>query len=103
MAAKRLSKAQIYSELAETTELPKKKVAEFFDALTDLMKKQLTGRGPGEFVFPGLLKVRVVKRGPTKDRPGRNPQTGEPMIIKGKPASKRVKATPLKGLKEMVL
>jgi len=103
MAAKRLTKAQLFSELAEATELPKKKVSEVFDALTDLMKKQLTGRGPGEFVFPGLLKVKVVKRGPVPERQGRNPQTGEPMTIKAKPASKRVRATALKGLKELVL
>ena len=103
MAAKRLTKAQLFSDLAEATELPKKKIAEVFDALTDLMKKQLTGRGPGEFVLPGLLKIRVVKRPPTKEREGINPQTREKIIIPAKPASKRVRATPLKGLKELVL
>lgn len=102
MAAKRLTKAQLFAELADATELPKKKVAELFDALTDVMKKQLTGRGPGEFVFPGLLKVRVVKRPATKEREGINPQTREKITISAKPASKRVRATPLKGLKEMV-
>ena len=103
MAAKRLTKAQLFGELADATELSKKKVAEVFDALADLMKKQLTGRGPGEFVFPGLLKVRVVKRPATKEREGINPQTREKITIPAKPASKRVRATPLKGLKEMVL
>ena len=81
MAAKRLTKAQLFSELAEATELPKKKVSEVFDALTDLMRKQLTGRGPGEFVFPGLLKIRVVKRPATKEREGINPQTREKITI----------------------
>lgn len=103
MAAKRLTKAQLFAELAEATELPKKKVAEVFDALQEVMKKQLTGRGPGEFVLPGLLKVRVVKRPATKEREGINPQTREKIVIPAKPASKRVRATALKGLKEMVL
>ncbi|MBL8685637.1 MAG: HU family DNA-binding protein [Myxococcales bacterium] len=103
MAAKRLTKAQLFAELAEATELPKKKVAEVFDALSEVMKKQLTGRGPGEFVLPGLLKVRVVKRPATKEREGINPQTREKITIPAKPASKRVRATALKGLKEMVL
>jgi nucleoid DNA-binding protein len=103
MAAKRLTKAQLFAELAEATELPKKKVAEVFDALQEVMKKQLTGRGPGEFVLPGLLKVRVVKRPATKEREGINPQTREKITIPAKPASKRVRATALKGLKEMVL
>lgn len=103
MAAKRLTKAQLFAELAEATELPKKKVAEVFDALQEVIKKQLTGRGPGEFVLPGLLKVRVVKRPATKEREGINPQTREKITIPAKPASKRVRATALKGLKEMVL
>jgi nucleoid DNA-binding protein len=103
MAAKRLTKAQLFAELAEATELPKKKVAEVFDALSEVIKKQLTGRGPGEFVIPGLLKVRVVKRPATKEREGINPQTREKITIPAKPASKRVRATALKGLKEMVL
>ncbi|MFO0558498.1 MAG: HU family DNA-binding protein [Polyangiales bacterium] len=103
MAAKRLTKAQLFAELAEATELPKKKVAEVFDALSEVIKKQLTGRGPGEFVLPGLLKVRVVKRPATKEREGINPQTREKITIPAKPASKRVRATALKGLKEMVL
>ncbi|MDP3275006.1 MAG: HU family DNA-binding protein [Deltaproteobacteria bacterium] len=103
MAAKRLTKAQLFAELAEATDLPKKKVAEVFDALQEVMKKQLTGRGPGEFVLPGLLKVRVVKRPATKEREGINPQTREKITIPAKPASKRVRATALKGLKEMVL
>lgn len=102
MAAKRLTKAQLYSQLAEETELPKKKVSELFDNLTKLIEKQLGGRGPGEFVFPGLLKVRVVKRPATKEREGINPQTREKITIPAKPASKRVRATPLKGLKELV-
>jgi nucleoid DNA-binding protein len=103
MAAKRLTKAQLFTELAEATELPKKKVSEVFDALQEVIKKQLTGRGPGEFVLPGLLKVRVVKRPATKEREGINPQTREKIKIPAKPASKRVRATALKGLKEMVL
>lgn len=103
MPAKRLTKAQLFSELAGATELPKKKVSEVFEALTDLLKKQLTGRGPGEFVFPGLLKIRVVKRPATKEREGINPQTREKIMIPAKAASRRVRATPLKGLKELVL
>jgi nucleoid DNA-binding protein len=103
MAAKRLTKAQLFAELAEATELSKKQISEVFDALTEVMKKQLTGRGPGEFVLPGLLKVRVVKRPATKEREGINPQTREKITIPAKPASKRVRATALKGLKEMVL
>jgi nucleoid DNA-binding protein len=98
-----MTKAQLYTELASVTELSKKKVAEVFDALHGVLKKQLTGRGPGEFVFPGLLKVRVIKRAASPEREGINPRTREKIVIPAKPASKRVRATALKGLKELVL
>jgi nucleoid DNA-binding protein len=43
-----------------------------------------------------------VKRPATKAREGINPFTGEKMTFKAKPASKKVRALPLKNLKSMV-
>jgi DNA-binding protein HU-beta len=102
MAAKRLTKSQVIAELAEVTELDKKSVNRVFEGLGEVIKKQLGARGPGEFVIPGLLKLKAVKKPATKDRPGKNPFTGEAMIIKGKPASKKIRATALKSLKDMI-
>ena len=102
MAGKRLTKSQVVSELAEMAELDKKSVNRVFDGLAELIKKQLGARGPGEFVIPGLIKLRAVKKPATKDRPGINPFTKQPITIKGKPASKKVRATPLKSLKDLV-
>ena len=101
-AAKRLTKAQVISDIAEGAELDKKSVSRVFDGLTELIKKQLGSRGPGEFVIPGLLKLKSVKKPATKDRPGKNPFTGEAITIKGKPASKKVRATALKALKDLI-
>ncbi len=103
MAAKRLTKAQVIAELAEASELDKKSVTKIFDSLTELIKKQLGSRGPGEFVIPGLLKLKTVKRPAQPAREIRNPATGEKMMAAPKPASKKVRATPLKNLKDMVL
>ncbi len=100
--AKRLTKAQVISELSEATELDKKSVARVFDKLQELIKKQLGSRGPGEFVIPGLLKLKAVKKPATKDREGINPFTKEKTIFKGKPASKKVRATALKALKDLI-
>jgi nucleoid DNA-binding protein len=102
MAGKRLTKSQVIAELADITELDKKSINKVFDGLTELIKKQLGPRGPGEFVIPGLLKLRAVKKPATKDRPGINPFTKQPIIIKGKPASKKIRATALKSLKDLV-
>ena len=101
-AAKRMTKAQVISDIAESAELDKKSVSRVFDGLTDLIKKQLGSRGPGEFVIPGLLKLKSVKKPATKDRPGKSPFTGEAITIKGKPASKKVRATALKALKDLI-
>src|SRR5437868_10016110 len=38
---------------------------------------------------PGLLKVKVVKKPGTKARRGNNPFTGQKMMFKAKPASKK--------------
>jgi DNA-binding protein HU-beta len=102
MATKRLTKSQVIAELAELTELDKKSIGRVFESLGEIIKKQLGARGPGEFVIPGLLKLKAVKKPATKDRPGKNPFTGEAMVIKGKPASKKVRATALKALKDMI-
>jgi nucleoid DNA-binding protein len=102
MAAKRLTKSQVVSELAEMTELDKKSINKVFDGLTDIIKKQLGSRGPGEFVIPGLLKLKAVKKPATKDRPGINPFTKQPITIKGKPASKKIRASALKALKDLI-
>jgi len=48
-------------------------------------------------VLPGLGKIQVKK---TKARMGRNPATGQPMMI---PAKKKVSFTVLKAMKESVL
>ncbi len=102
MAGKRLTKSQVVSELAELTELDKKSINRVFDGLTEIIKKQLGSRGPGEFVIPGLLKLKAVKKAATKDRPGINPFTKQAITIKGKPASKKIRASALKALKDLI-
>jgi nucleoid DNA-binding protein len=92
----------IYSTLAEPTGLGKKEVAAVFSALGALIAKELGKKGPGQFVVPGLLKLKVVRKPATKARPGKNPFTGEPMTIQAKPARNVVRALPMKALKEMV-
>jgi DNA-binding protein HU-beta len=102
MAAKRMTKSQVITELSELTDLDKKSINRIFESLQELIRKQLSNRGPGEFVIPGLLKLKAVKKPATKDRPGINPFNKQPTVFKGKPASKKIRATPLKALKDLV-
>jgi len=97
------TKSEIYAKIVDDTGLARKDVAAVFDSLSGQIKKSLGGRGgPGMFSIPGLLKMRVVKKPAKKARKGINPFTGEEMMFKAKPASKVVKISALKGLKDMV-
>jgi len=98
----KMSKTAILNELAEKTALSRKQVACVLDELETLIERHIRKRGAGEFTLPGLLKIRSVKRPATKKRLGRNPATGEEIIIGPKPVSIRVRVTALKRLKEMV-
>lgn len=98
----KMTKTAILNELAEKTELSRKQVASVLDELEILIERHIKKRGAGEFTLPGLLKIRSVKRPATKKRLGRNPATGEEIMIGPKPASIRVRVTALKRLKEMV-
>ncbi len=101
-AAKPATKTEIFSALADKTQLSKKDVAAVFDGLFDLLGKELGKKGPGLFVIPGLLKIKVVHKPATKARPGFNPATKEAITIKAKPARKAIKILPLKALKDMI-
>jgi nucleoid DNA-binding protein len=98
----KMSKTRIISDIAETTDLSRGQVGSVLDALEVLIERHIKKRSVGEFTLPGLLKIRSVKRPASKARMGRNPATGEEILIGPKPASIRVRVTALKKLKEMV-
>lgn len=99
----KMSKAAVLSHLASETGLTRAQVEGVLDQLEVLINRHIKKRAVGEFSLPGLLKIRSVKRPPTKKRMGRNPKTGEQIEIPAKPAENRVRITPLKRMKEMVL
>jgi nucleoid DNA-binding protein len=100
--ARAATKTAMFQALAESTGLSRKQVAGFFDEFANYLRHELGKKGPGIVTLPGLLKIKRVNKPATKPRQGRNPKTGEPMMIAAKPARTVVKALALKGLKEMV-
>lgn len=95
------TKSEIFTHIASQTDLTKKEVGAVFDSLAGLIKKSIKKGGPGVFTVPGLMKITVRNRPARPARKGINPFTGEPTTFKAKPASRVVKVTALKGLKEM--
>jgi len=102
MASKRMSKGQFVTAVAEKSGLTKKQTNAALDAMTKVMTRELGKKGPGEFVFPGLLKLTVVNKPATRQHEGVNPFTKEPMTYKAKAARKVVKIRALKALTDAV-
>jgi nucleoid DNA-binding protein len=101
-AKKRMTKAQVITEISDASELDKKSVNKVFDGLAELIKKELGKKGPGEFVIPGLLKLKIRVKPATKERKGLDPFTKQERVFKAKPASKTVRAAALKALKDLI-
>lgn len=100
--ASKMTKAQFLAAMAERAGLDKGQVTRAFDALSGLIKDQLGPNGPGELTVLNLLKLKVKISPATPERETINPFTKEKQISKAKPASRKVKATPMKGLKDLV-
>ena len=91
--AKSMTKSQIIAHLAAKTKQTKKVSAQFLEELVKLSYKE----AKKEFVLPGLGKLKVAQR---NQRMGRNPATGESILI---PARKVLKFRVAKAAKEAVL
>ena len=99
---KPLTKSEVYTQLADATELKRTDVRRVFDALTDLVGQSLGTRGPGHFTVPGLCKMVEKTRPARAARKGINPFTGEEMMFKAKPKSKTVRIRPTKAVRDLV-
>ncbi len=91
--SKPLTKSQILDHMAEKTGVTKKFAGQFLDEFLALAYKE----AKKEFIIPGLGKLLISSR---KKRKGRNPRTGESMII---PAKKILKFRISKIAKDAVL
>lgn len=101
MPTKPSTKSEIYTYISERASLKKKEVGAVFDALSDMISRDLK-RGVGVFNVPGLMKIKAVHKPAVPERRGINPFTKEETTFKAKPARNVVKVQPLKGLKDMV-
>ena len=100
-APKTQTKSEIFSAIAENTELSRKQVSAVFAALSEQVAAAVGKKGPGVFALPGLVKIKVIQKPATKARKGINPFTKQEQMFKAKPARKVIKVRPLKALKDM--
>ena len=94
-----ISKSALINAVVEATgDVSRKQVKAVLDALADVAHKEL--KKAGVFTMPGFAKFRVVKKPATKARQGINPFTKQPTTFAAKPASKSVRARPIKAIKD---
>ena len=99
---KPLSKSAILQAVAEAVgeELSRKQVKLVIETLVEVGHREL--KKTGVFVLPGFAKFVVVKKPARPAREGINPFTKEKQKFAAKPASKGVRARPVKAVKDAV-
>ncbi len=98
---KRMSKAQIITELSDKTGVAKKDVQNLLTELLTLVERELGEKGPGEFVVPDLVKLKVKQVPAQAARKGIDPFTKQEREFPAKPASRKVKASVQKRLRSL--
>ena len=99
---KSISKSDILNAVLDAVgeELSRKHVKAVVEAVVALGHKEL--KKNGVFVLPGFAKFVVVKKPARPAREGINPFTKEKQRFAAKPASKAVRARPVKAVKDAV-
>jgi len=90
-----MNKNELVNELLKQTDMTKAKALGFVDLMISVITDELKKKG-GKLTLVGLGSFRTVTK---KKKKGRNPRTGEEIII---PKRRSVKFLPGKKLKELV-
>jgi DNA-binding protein HU-beta len=99
---KPLTKSEILSAVADAVgeEVSRKHVKAVIENLVEVGHREL--KKNGIFVLHGFAKFVVVKKPARPAREGINPFTKEKQMFAAKPASKAVRARPVKAVKDAV-
>merc|ERR1711982_115153 len=95
-----LTATAVYSSVAESTGLKAKDVKAVIEGVIEVAAGEL--KKNGSFKLAGALNMKLKKKPAQPARKGVNPFTKEACVFKAKPASKTVRALPMKKLKAMV-
>ncbi len=100
---KPLSKSAILQAITDSVgeDISRKHVKQVIETLVTVGHREL--KKTGIFVLPGFAKFVVVKKPARPAREGINPFTKERQKFAAKPASKGVRARPVKAVKDAVI
>jgi len=97
--SKVMTQAQIIEKMTRFSGFTTKQAKLFYSTQAKICVSEL--RDSGAVTIPELgVKLVVVDKPATEPRKGRNPFTGEEIMIKAKPARKDIKARIMRKLKE---
>lgn len=100
----RQTRMEILQQISDEVGLKRVEVEAVFTTMAKIIKAHMKKQGSGEIMIPKLgLKIRKVRRKPTKKRTMVSPLTGQEVVIQPKPARDDIKLIALKGLKESLL
>jgi nucleoid DNA-binding protein len=102
MPSKKMTKSEFIVAVAQKSGLEKKQVAAALAGIVDVAVHELGKKGPGQVTVPGLAIITAKLKPATKAHPGKNPFTGEAIIVKAKPAKWVMRARFPKGFKDSV-
>jgi DNA-binding protein HU-beta len=95
-----LTQTQLADEIANRSGQSRADAKRVLEALEQVVLDQISNAE--KVKIGGVVQLDVRVRPATKERPGRNPATGEEITIAAKPASVTVKARPLAKAKAAV-
>ncbi|MGI8561897.1 MAG: HU family DNA-binding protein [Luteimonas sp.] len=95
-----LSKSGLVAQISDHSGVAAKDVRAVMNSLEAAAHASLSKKGAGTFTLPGMLKITSVSVPAKPKRKGINPFTKEEQWFAAKPASVKVKARPLKKLKD---
>lgn len=101
-AKRALTKNELIQAIADASgeDLTRRQVRLVLEGLESIGHQML--ERVGVFTIPDFAKFTVVARNAQSPRTGVNPRTKKPMTIPGKPATRVVRAKPVKACKDVV-
>ena len=97
-----LSKSGLVAHIADASGVAPKDVRAVLASLEGAVTSSVHKKGAGHFTLPGLLKITAVNVPAKPKRKGINPFTKEKQVFAAKPATKAVRARPVKALKDAI-
>ena len=95
-----MNKKELVSAIATSTELSKTDVTKVLESLSEVCFSEL--KANGAFIINDLVRIRMVDKPALPERQMKSPATGKMVTVGARPASKKLKVSAAKQLRDLV-